>query len=257
MLTSTPEAAFGRQAASQISVVMKSGTNQLQGTAYRFFRNGALDATNYFAPKNEPAPEYQRNQFGFSLGGPIVRDRTFFFADYEGTRADEGITRVTTVPTDAARNALPAFVSRIPVGRAIAALYPSPIAPARAELRVVADPARPDRSLRRAGRHRVRRIGRSDGAVQLRRSPPVRAVQRSVVFAAAGLRKRCRAPRSEFRGQRDAHPVADAAERDASRGSIACQRACFRSRRVPSNRSVGSARAVVESARCRARASSP
>ena len=62
VLTSTPEAAHGRQAASQISVVMKSGTNELQGTAYTFFRNGALDATNYFAPKSEPDPEYQRMQ---------------------------------------------------------------------------------------------------------------------------------------------------------------------------------------------------
>jgi hypothetical protein len=104
---------------------MKSGTNQLQGTAYTFIRNGALDATNYFAPKGEPDPEYQRAQSGFSIGGPIVRDRTFFFADYEATRADEGITRITTVPTDAARNAIPAFLTH-PVGRAIAALFPSP-----------------------------------------------------------------------------------------------------------------------------------
>jgi hypothetical protein len=125
VLTSTPEAAHGRQAASQISIVLKSGTNQTQGTAYDFFRNGALDATNYFAPKDEPAPEYQRNQFGFSLGGPIARDRMFFFADYEGMRADEGTTRVTTVPTDAARASIPAFLTH-PVGRAIAALYPSP-----------------------------------------------------------------------------------------------------------------------------------
>ena len=125
VLTSTAEAAHGRQAASQISVVMKSGTNQLQGTAYTFIRNGALDATNYFAPKGEPDPEYQRTQSGFSIGGPIVRDRTFFFADYEGTRADEGITRISTVPTDAARNAVPASLTH-PVGRAIAALYPSP-----------------------------------------------------------------------------------------------------------------------------------
>jgi hypothetical protein len=125
VLTSTPEAAHGRQGASQISVVMKSGTNQIQGTAYTFIRNGALDATNHFAPKGEPDPEYQRTQTGFSIGGPIVRDRTFFFADYEGTRADEGITRISTVPTDAARNAVPAFLTH-PVGRAIAALYPSP-----------------------------------------------------------------------------------------------------------------------------------
>lgn len=125
VLTSTPEASLGRQAASQVSVVLKSGTNQLRGSGYTFFRNGALDARNYFASKNEPAPEYQRNQFGSSLGGPIVRDRTFFFTDYEGTRADEGITRVTTVPTDAARGSIPGAFSH-PVGRAIAALYPSP-----------------------------------------------------------------------------------------------------------------------------------
>src|SRR5687767_4475324 len=123
VLTSTPDAAHGRQAASQISVVMKSGTNQLQGTAYSFIRNGALDATNYFAPKGEPDPEYRRTQSGFSIGGPIVRDRTFFFADYEATRADEGLTRIATVPTDAARSSLPAFLTH-PVGRAIAALYP-------------------------------------------------------------------------------------------------------------------------------------
>ena len=125
ILTSTPEASHGRQAASQISVVLKSGTNTLQGTAYTFLRNGALDAMNYFAPSTEPDPEYRRTQSGFSLGGPILRDRTFFFADYEGTRADEGVTRISTVPTDAARNAIPAFLTH-PVGRAIAALYPSP-----------------------------------------------------------------------------------------------------------------------------------
>jgi hypothetical protein len=128
VLTSTPDAAHGRHSASQISVVMKSGTNQLQGTAYTFVRNGALDATNYFAPKNEPDPEYRRTQSGFSIGGPIVRDRTFIFADYEATRADEGITRVTTVPTEAVKNALPAFLSH-PVGRAIASLYPGPNRP--------------------------------------------------------------------------------------------------------------------------------
>ena len=128
VLTSTPEASLGRQAASQVSVVLKSGTNTLHGSGYNFFRNGALDARNYFAPKNEPAPDYRRNQFGFSLGGPLVRNQTFFFTDYEGTRADEGITRVTTVPTDAARSALPVFLTH-PVGRAIAALYPSPNRP--------------------------------------------------------------------------------------------------------------------------------
>jgi hypothetical protein len=144
VLTSTAEAAHGRQAASQISVVMKSGTNQLQGTAYTFIRNGALDATNYFAPKEETDPEYQRTQSGFSVGGPIARDRTFFFADYEGTRADEGITRISTVPTDAARNAIPASLTD-PVGRAIAALYPTPNRSAQAG-NYVASPTQRDRT---------------------------------------------------------------------------------------------------------------
>ena len=123
VLTSTPDASHGRHGGSQVSVVMKSGTNRLDGTAYAFVRNGALDATNYFAPKSEAEPEYQRAQAGFSLGGPVVRDRAFFFADYEGMRADEGMTRITTVPTDAARSALPASFMH-PVGAAIAALYP-------------------------------------------------------------------------------------------------------------------------------------
>jgi Carboxypeptidase regulatory-like domain/TonB dependent receptor len=144
VLTSTPEASHGRQAASQVSVVLKSGTNQIQGTIYTFLRNGALDATNYFAPRNEPDPEYRRTQSGFSLGGPVVRDRTFFFADYEGTRANEGITRITTVPSDAARNSIPASLTH-PVGRAIAALYPSPNRPG-ATGNYVSSPTQRDRT---------------------------------------------------------------------------------------------------------------
>ena len=186
------------------------------------------------ADRNEPDPEYQRTQSGFSIGGPIVRDRTFFFADYEGTRADEGITRISTVPTDAARNALPASLTH-PVGRAIAALYPSPNrSGAGRQLRGVADAARSHRSFRRAQRHRVRRRVRSDGALQLRRSAAVRAVQRSRVFVAAGLRQRRRAARPEFRRERDAHLVAESAERDARRLQSRVGRACFPKRAAPS-----------------------
>ena len=144
VLTSTPEAAHGRQGASQISVVMKSGTNQLQGTAYTFIRNGALDATNYFAPRGEPDPEYHRTQSGLSVGGPIVRDRTFFFADYEGTRADEGITRISTVPEEAARSPIPEALTH-PVGRAIAALFPRPNRAGQAG-NYVASPTQRDRA---------------------------------------------------------------------------------------------------------------
>jgi hypothetical protein len=148
MLTSTYDASFGRNAGAQVNVVLKSGSNRMHGSAYEFFRNGALDARNYFAPPDQPAPQYQRNQFGFSLGGPILRDRTFFFVDYEATRAREGITRVTNVPTvaerggDFSQSSLPVPVdpltgqpftgSFIPagrinaIGRAIANLYPLP-----------------------------------------------------------------------------------------------------------------------------------
>ena len=149
---SSYDASAGRSAGAQVNVVTKSGTNGLHGTAYEFLRNRVTDARNFFAPRNEPAPQYQRNQFGFSLGGPIRKDKTFFFADYEGTRLREGITRVTNVPTLAERNGdfsqsllpkpvipqgqqgagfpfpgnqLPSFFIN-PIGKAIAALYPLP-----------------------------------------------------------------------------------------------------------------------------------
>ncbi|HVF88225.1 MAG TPA: TonB-dependent receptor, partial [Pyrinomonadaceae bacterium] len=148
MLTSTYDAAFGRSAGAQVNVVLKSGTNDFRGSLYEFHRNGALDARNYFAPAGESAPKYIRNQFGFALGGPVVKNRTFFFADYEGTRSREGITRITNVPTLAERagdfsgsllgvpvdpftrqpftgGVIPA--ARInTIGRRIAALYPAP-----------------------------------------------------------------------------------------------------------------------------------
>ena len=99
VLSSTYDASFGRNGGGQVSVVLQSGGNQFHGTAYEFFRNAALDARNYFAPSGVPAPQDQRNQFGATLGGPIIKDRTFFFADYEGRRQKTGVTQVTNVPT--------------------------------------------------------------------------------------------------------------------------------------------------------------
>ncbi len=146
--TNSYDASFGRNAGAQINVVSKSGSNTLHGTLYEFHRNAALDARNFFAPADQPDPKYIRNQFGFSLGGALSRDRTFFFGDYEGTRTREGITRITNVPTLAERNgdfsqslfARPfnpftqqPFTNGIiplefqnPIGRAIANLYPLP-----------------------------------------------------------------------------------------------------------------------------------
>ena len=97
--TSGYDASFGRNAGGQFNVVLKSGGNQLHGTAYEFLRNRAVDARNFFAPAGQPSPAYQRNQFGASAGGPLRRNSTFFFADYEGRRVREGLTRITNVPT--------------------------------------------------------------------------------------------------------------------------------------------------------------
>jgi hypothetical protein len=99
MLTSSYDASFGRNPGAQVNVVLKSGGNDVHGSLFEFHRNAALDARNVFAPAGEAKPKYIRNQFGGSIGGPIKRDRMFFFGDYEGTRAREGITRVTNVPT--------------------------------------------------------------------------------------------------------------------------------------------------------------
>jgi hypothetical protein len=147
VLTGNYDASFARNAGGQINAVLRSGTNRFHGAAYEFFRNGAMDARNFFAPGGEPKPQYQRNQFGGALGGPVRRDRTFFFADYEGRRIREGITRVTNVPTARERigdfsespvpvidpfTQMPFPGNRIPreylhpVGAVIAALYPLP-----------------------------------------------------------------------------------------------------------------------------------
>ncbi|MGI8784094.1 MAG: carboxypeptidase regulatory-like domain-containing protein [Acidobacteriota bacterium] len=148
ILTSSYDASFGRSAGAQVNVVLKSGGNAFHGAAYEFLRHDALDARNFFAPGAGPAPRYRRNQFGASLGGPLEANRTFFFADYEGTRVREGITRLSNVPTAAERagdfsaslfrRPIDPFTqqpfpggritaNRIhPVGGAIAALYPLP-----------------------------------------------------------------------------------------------------------------------------------
>ena len=89
-------AEFGRNSASVVNVVTKSGSNRFQGTAYEFLRNDSLDARTVFATKVDPL---KFNQFGGTLGGPIVRDRTFFFASFEGLRVTRGVTLVRTVET--------------------------------------------------------------------------------------------------------------------------------------------------------------
>jgi hypothetical protein len=148
VLTSTYDASFGRNGGAQVNVLTRSGSNAMSGTLYEFVRNGAMNARNRFAAESEPDPEYSRHQFGGSAGGPLVRNRAFFFVDYERTRLREGVTRVTNVPTaqeragDFSQSVFPRPLDPLsgrplpfgrvppffinPIGAAIAALYPLP-----------------------------------------------------------------------------------------------------------------------------------
>jgi hypothetical protein len=102
VLTADAPAEYGRTSAGVISAITRSGTNSVHGSAYEFFRNSALDAPNYFDP-NGKAPPFKRNQFGAALGGPIWKDHTFLFVNYEGNRQSTGITNIATVPSASAR----------------------------------------------------------------------------------------------------------------------------------------------------------
>jgi hypothetical protein len=98
-----PPAEFGRFNGGVINLTTKAGTNDFHGSLFEFFRNENLNARNLFAAANQPKPVFRRNQFGGVLGGRIVKDKTFFFADYQGTRQLVGRIRTSTVPTPANR----------------------------------------------------------------------------------------------------------------------------------------------------------
>src|SRR5438132_6041815 len=103
VLTNAYSAEFGRSAGGVINAVTRSGENTIHGSAFEFLRNSALDAKNFFDPLSNPIPPFKRNQFGATVGGPIRRDKTFFFGAYEGLIERLGITGVTAVPDDNAR----------------------------------------------------------------------------------------------------------------------------------------------------------
>ena len=100
--TDTYGATFGKRDGAQVSIVTTSGTNHLRGSAFEFIRNSALDARNFFDQGS--IPEFQRNQFGGSLGGPIRANKLFLFGNYEGFRQAWGLSTVTLVPDDQARH---------------------------------------------------------------------------------------------------------------------------------------------------------
>ena len=101
VVTNSYSAEYGRSSSGVVAVQIKSGTNQIHGSAYEFIRNEALDAKNYFATTKTP---FRRNQYGASIGGPVLRDRTFFFGDFEIGRIRETRQATSTLPTAAQRN---------------------------------------------------------------------------------------------------------------------------------------------------------
>src|SRR5215469_9731425 len=97
---------FGRTPGGQISIVTRSGSNQFHGTAFEYFRNSVLDANDWFSNRDHlPKPEERQNDFGGVIGGPILKDKTFFFFSYEGLRLRQPATQETVVPDMASRQA--------------------------------------------------------------------------------------------------------------------------------------------------------
>ena len=102
--TSTYSAEFGRSLGGVVNIQLKSGANALRGSLFEFHRNDAFDANNFFNNRaGRPKPDFKQNQFGGTIGGPIFRDKTFFFADYQGFRVTQGQTYLSTVPSERMR----------------------------------------------------------------------------------------------------------------------------------------------------------
>jgi len=98
-IINSTEAEYGRSSGGTVNIVTKSGTNSFHGTGYEYFRNNKLDARNVFNTKDQPQDVFHNNQFGFSLGGPIKKNKTFWFVSYEGQREAVGIPTLGRVPT--------------------------------------------------------------------------------------------------------------------------------------------------------------
>jgi hypothetical protein len=123
------EPEYGRNAGAVVNIVTKSGTNAVHGDFFEYFRNNALDARNYFDPSAFPKAPFHNNQFGGSVGGPIVKNKTFFFLDYEGQREKVGVVSLDCVPTQAHIASAEAAIagaegSVSPVGAALLNFYP-------------------------------------------------------------------------------------------------------------------------------------
>jgi Carboxypeptidase regulatory-like domain/TonB dependent receptor-like, beta-barrel len=141
VITSAPAAEYGRSSGGIVNAITRGGTNAFHGTAYEFLRNNALDAANFFDNSaNLPIPPFRRNQFGASAGGPIRKDRTWIFGDYEGFRQALTTTTTSLTPSAAARTGnfcsipgagcTPSTVAPDPtVAKYLTAFYPLPNQP--------------------------------------------------------------------------------------------------------------------------------
>lgn len=148
VLLNNYKAEFGKNSGGVIRVATRSGSNRFHGSAFEYLRNSALDARNFFDLRG-PIPPFRRNQFGASLGGPLRRDQSFFFLNYEALRERKALTAVATVPTGAVRAAaVPAVVPFLN-------LYPLPNGPANPDgktaslISSITQPAREDFGLAR------------------------------------------------------------------------------------------------------------
>ena len=128
--TSDYGAQYGRAAGSYVNIATKSGSNQYHGTMFEFFRNNDLDAINFFAEPG-PSPEFRYNNFGGNFGGPIKKNKSFFFLNYEGSRQRVGITGSGTVPSGMLRNEV---LSTSPQLAPILDMYPMGTSPTSNDL---------------------------------------------------------------------------------------------------------------------------
>ena len=118
------EAEYGRNSGAIVNIVTKSGTNDIHGSAFEFVRNNALDARNFFNTQPDPQTAFRNNQFGVALGGPLIRNKTFWFFSYEGQRERVGLNSLARVPTSAEIDALGG--PQNPVIAALLARHPWP-----------------------------------------------------------------------------------------------------------------------------------
>jgi hypothetical protein len=122
VVTNNMSAEYGRSAGATINVAYRSGTNRLRGAAWEFMRDTKLNATGFFKPVTGEKPPMRRDQFGFALGGPILRNKAFFFTDYEGFRQDRKAVAFQTIPTPTQRQGILSVAVRDP---RTGAVYPA------------------------------------------------------------------------------------------------------------------------------------